>query len=136
MVRIWTEPYDPAKHGTPMGSEVGSPPGIERYWRAPTLEPHHAIFVRVASFTFLFHDIEQIRACLAFYSRKHHPSGRSGAITEAIRSGEVGGRYETERWYERLPLYLSEEPKRTRVVAALEATLQQLKDGNLIPIGK
>jgi len=127
------EPFDSSRHTTPMGSEVGDPQGIVRYWRARTLEPHYTIFVRVAGFTFVFHDVEQIRACLAFYSKKHLPSGRSKAVTDAIRSGQVGGRYETEQWHERLPLYLREEPKRTRVVAALESTLRQVESGNLLP---
>ena len=114
-----------------MGWELGEPPGIARHWRARTLEPHHVIFVRVAGFTFEFHSSEQLRACLAFYAQRHHPSRRSPDAADAVRSGEVTWRLEVERWYERLPAYLREEPKRMRVCGALEEALRRLDSGEM-----
>ena len=124
MTKIWWEPYR-AGIGNPMLSEVGTPPALERYFQAPTLARSRVLFVRVAGFTFTFHSPEQLRACLDFYARKLHPTSRSAERADAVRSGEVCGRFEVERWYERLPLYLREEPKRLRVVAALEAAVRR-----------
>lgn len=95
--------------------------GIDRYWRAPTLMPHQVLFVRVSGFTFEFHSKEQVRATLDFYSRKIQPSGRL-----SVGGGEYGGdQSETQRWFERLPLYLREEPKRKEVVKALERAMRE-----------
>ncbi len=84
---------------------------------APTLGPRRVLFVSVCAFTFEFHSLDQLRACLAFYARKHHPSRRR----------DIGGadHWELERWFERLPLYLREESKRERVVAALQSALAE-----------
>ena len=120
MARIWTEPFDPARHRNLMLR--GGPPAddMEKYWRAKTLEQYEVVFVRVAGFTFQFHSVEQIRACFEFYSSKLHPSGRSS-------KGDAD-RWEAQRWFEQLPLYLQEEPKRKKVVAALEEALQRTKE--------
>jgi hypothetical protein len=41
-----------------------------------------------------------------------------------VHTQDFGGdQTETQRWYDRLPMYLREEPKRVRVVAALEEAL-------------
>ncbi len=71
----------------------------------------YVYFVRVCSFTFEFHSIEQIKLCLAYFDKKIHLSSRI----------DIGGAdsWEVQRWYERLPMYLLEEPKRLRVVKAL-----------------
>ena len=108
MAKIWWEPH----HG-------------ERYRRAPTLEAQKTLCVRVASFTFRFETREQLRECLEFYRQKHHSSSQSSERAAAVRNGEVAWRHEVQRWYERLPLYLREEPKRLKVVAALEEALGQ-----------
>lgn len=131
MARIWSEPYDSARHGNPMGCEVGEPEGLARHQHAPTLERHDVIFVRVAGFTFVFHSLRQLRACLDFYARRHHPSGRSAARADVVASGEVLWRLHVERWYERLPLYLREEPRRRKVVSALEAAVHRAMTGDL-----
>lgn len=91
--------------------------GVDLYWRAKTLEPHEVLFVRVVGFTFEFHSVEQVRACLAFYARKLHATSRLPT--------EGGDRWEFQRWFERLPLFLREEPKRKKVVAALEEALHR-----------
>jgi len=87
--------------------------------RAPTLLRRQVYFVRACSFTFQFHSIQQIQACLDYYSRKIQPSSRV----------DIGAadHWECERWFERLPLFLREEPKRQQVVKALTAALKQFK---------
>ena len=92
------------------------------YWRAPTLEKYDVYFVSVCGFKFEFHSIEQIRACLKYYSVKIHPSSRM----------DIGGadNWEMQRWYERLPMYLREEPKRQKVVKALQKALSQFAEDN------
>ncbi len=127
MAKIWTEPYDPQRHQAPMLGEVpvrgGVPHPVHRLTR--TLERHRVMLVRVASFTFVFHTQEELRACLAFYARKLHASGRSAAAARAVAVDDVAWRREVQRWHERLPLYLREEPKRVKVVAALSEALRR-----------
>ena len=125
MAKIWSEPYDSARHGNPMGWAAGELAGQSRHWRAPTLIPHRVTFVRVVGFTFEFHSLEQIRLCLEFYRRKIQPTSRL-----PVETGDYGGDHsEGQRWFERLPLYLREEPKRQKVVAALETALLQTGTG-------
>ena len=104
-----------------MGSEVGTPAGIARYHRAGTIDPHRVQFVRVEGFTFEFHSAEQARACLEFYRVKIPPSGRVSA--ETMRGGD---HWEFQRWFDRLPGELRREPKRLRVVTALEEAVRTL----------
>jgi hypothetical protein len=117
VAKIWTEPLDWTRHlnRMPDGLPVE---GENLYWRAKTLEPHDVIFVRVAGFTFEFHSIKQVETCLKFYSEKIHPTSR------LLLDG--GGHWEYQRWFERLPIYLQEEPKRKKVVTALEKALRQV----------
>lgn len=129
MSRISWERYEQIRHGNPMGSEVGQPAELDRHWRATTLMPHYVLLVRVAGFTFTFHSMTQLRECLSFYERKLHPSRRSSAHANAVRGGEVCWRLEVERWHERLPLYLREEPKRQEVVSALRSAVAKAEIG-------
>jgi hypothetical protein len=129
MSRIWSEPFDPARHRNPMNWGWGAPdaPEIARFQRAPTLERHRVIFVRVCGFTFEFHNAEQLRACAAYYKRKHHRASRL-----PVREGEYGGdQTEIQRWFERLPMYLREEPKRMQVAEALSEALRRAEQGKL-----
>jgi hypothetical protein len=95
-----------------------------------SLIPRHVIVVRVASFTFRFGTIEQLRECLKYYQKKTRPSGRISAKTMAADIGEdwreLRG-WEVERWFERLPMYLLEEPKRQKVIKALSKTLKLIE---------
>ena len=128
MARHWFEAFDPVQHRNPMSilSPRDGPSKIDRYWRNPTLEPHRVLRVEVAGFTFEFHDLMQIQACLEYYSTKVHPSGRL-----PVAKGDYGGDHaETQRWYERLPGYLREESKRLRVVDALQRALMTAQDEN------
>jgi hypothetical protein len=77
--------------------------------------------VNVVSFTFQFFSIEQVRDCLAYYERKTHPSSRL--------SIGAADHWEAQRWFDRLPMYLLEEPKRARVVRALSRALALADSG-------
>jgi len=91
-----------------------------------SLLPRYVIAVRVASFTFRFVSIEQLRECLRYYEQKTHPSSRISSKVLAADLGEdwSGLRgWEIERWFERLPMYLLEEPKRQKVIKALSRAL-------------
>ena len=111
MAKIWKEEFDPRRHQNQMNA-ISAPRQAK-----DNLVPQWVYFVRVCSFTFEFHSVAQINQCLEYYNRKLHPSSRldiSGA-----------DHWEMQRWFERLPMYLSEEPKRERVVKALAAALEQ-----------
>jgi hypothetical protein len=116
MAQIWAEPFDGFKHQNQM-LEVES--STADHYRAPTLLRRKVYFVRVCSFTFEFHSIQQIQACLGYYGRKIQPSSRV----------DIGGadHWECERWFERLPLFLREEPKRQKVVKALRDAVKKFK---------
>ena len=83
----------------------------------PSLGPQLVLFVAVCDFTFEFHSLEQLRACLTFYNRRLQPTGR--------RDIGSADHWELERWFERLPLYLREEPKREKVAAVLQRALNE-----------
>jgi hypothetical protein len=109
-----------------MPSAMGRDATLARHYRNPTLETHRVVLVQVCGFTFTFHTVDEIRACLTYYLRKIHPSSRSAAAARDVRIGEVAWRLEVERWYERLPLYLRKEAKRVRVVCALQEALARM----------
>ena len=73
-------------------------------------------YVAVCGFTFEFVAVQQIRECLAYYERKIHPSSMR----------QVPASY-LQRWYERLPMWLMEEPKRQKVVKALARAVEEFK---------
>ncbi|HSH78259.1 MAG TPA: hypothetical protein VLA19_06975 [Herpetosiphonaceae bacterium] len=117
MARWWKERYDSRdpEHGNKMLGTYGD---VWQPLSAPprsNLEVRWVYFVAVCSFTFSFQSLDHLRACLRYYSRKIHPSGR-------IDRG-VADHWEVQRWHERLPLYLREEPKRQKVVQALSRAL-------------
>jgi hypothetical protein len=103
MARIWAEPF----------SGQSGPP-IE-YWGATTRRPANVLMVSVASFTFHFFSVVQIRDCLDYHGQKLHASSRVPVA--------AADHWEVHRWFERLPMYLLEEPKRVKVVKALERAL-------------
>ncbi|MGB6803364.1 MAG: hypothetical protein WBE31_13950, partial [Candidatus Sulfotelmatobacter sp.] len=79
-----------------------------------SLTPRHVIVVRVTSFALRFRNIEQLRECIKYYQQKTRPSSRVAAKTLASQLGEdwrALRSWEVERWFERLPMYLLEEPK-------------------------
>lgn len=117
MAKIWKERYDSRPHQNKMwGVPADKSPD-------PKLVPRWVFFVRVCSFTFEFHSLNQIEACLEYYSEKVHPSSRLPVYTENLG----GDHWETQRWFERLPMYLLEESKRQKVVKALASALAQFE---------
>jgi hypothetical protein len=99
-----------------------------------SLTPRHVIVVRVASFAFRFRNIEQLRECIEYYRQKTRPSNRVAAKTIASQLGEdwrALRSWEVERWFERLPMYLLEEPKRQKVLKALDKALELVEAGKL-----
>ena len=92
------------------------------YW-GTTPRTTNVLMVHVASFTFHFFSVEQIRDCLAYYSQKIHSSSR-------VPIG-AADHWEVQRWFERLPMYLLEEPKRVKVVKALERALRVAESGGV-----
>ena len=114
---------------------------MARIWKehagtlTPTnLIPREIVFVRVASFTFRFQSEQQLRECLQFFEKKVHPSSR---LPAEIIAADIGPdwrelrSWEVERWFERLPMYLLEEPKRQKVVKALSRARDLIEAGKL-----
>jgi hypothetical protein len=98
------------------------------------LLPCSVIVVRVASFTFRFETIEQLRECIKYYQQKIRPSSRIAAKTIASNLGDDWRKlrgWDIERWYERLPMYLLEDPKRQKVLKALSKALELAQTGKL-----
>jgi hypothetical protein len=118
VARIWTEAYQPEKHSAPV-EYWGS---LDDHFRAPSLLPKDVLLVNVASFTFQFFTTQQLRDCLAYFSSKIHPSSR-------VSIG-AADHWEVQRWFELLPMYLLEEPKRRKVIAALSEALKLAERGD------
>lgn len=98
------------------------------YWghvsdRSDNLINRQMLVVEVDSFTFRFVSATQIRDCIAYYERRLQPSSR-----EDIGAAD---HWEAQRWFERLPMYLLEEPKRVKVLKALRRALKFAEDGTI-----
>ncbi len=117
MPQYWTEPFDPRKHTDHMDGSAQSCGDSVAHAHLLVVTVY---FVRVCSFTFEFHNIAQIQAAIGYYDRKVHQTSRL-----AVGAAD---HWECERWFERLPQYLLEEPKRERVVKSLRRAL--IKFGN------
>jgi hypothetical protein len=125
MARIWKEAFESVKHG---GLPDGLPDAVEplrRHWTAPTLISHDVVFVSVCSFTFRFYSRQQLERVLNHYEQKVVPSSREPESVWGLRGGDHS---EAQRWFERLPLFLREEPKRLKVVKALRDALKMFPD--------
>jgi hypothetical protein len=116
MAKAWKEEFDSVNHSNKMWT-VDSVP----YPKA-NFVTRWVFFVRVCSFTFEFHSLKQIEDCLEYYSQKIHPSSRLPVYNE-----NYGDHWEAQRWFEQLPMYLLEEPKRQKVIKALAAALEQFE---------
>jgi hypothetical protein len=99
-----------------------------------SLLPRYVIVVRVASFAFRFENVERLRECINYYEKKTRPSSRISARKLAAELGEdwreLRG-WDVERWFERRPMYLLEEPKRQKVHKALSKALALAESGEL-----
>jgi hypothetical protein len=125
IARIWKEQFDPTRHG---GLPDAMPDAVEplsRHWTAPTLIPHNVVFVSVCSFTFRFDSKEQLERVLDYYEHKIVPGSREPESAWGLRGGDHS---EAERWFERLPLFLREEPKRLKVVKVLRDALNMFAE--------
>ncbi len=130
MARIWIEQHRTEGMNSPRYENRKK--RVEQAAKSPGLVPLQDAMVRVASFTFRFVSIEHLRDCLAYFQQKTHPTSRVPAKELASQFGEdwrTQRSWEVERWFERLPMYLLEEPKRARVVKALEKALQLVESG-------
>jgi hypothetical protein len=106
---------------------------VKEYGKA-NLAPRNLIVVRVASFAFKFENVEQLRACVKYYEQKTRPSSRIAAKVLEADLGEDWRKlrgWDVERWFERLPMYLLEEPKRQKVLKALSKALALVEAGKL-----
>ena len=121
MPQIKIEPYDQLKHPDPMYYSSDASVQRKQHWKAPSLSDYKVCLVTVCDFTFIFHSTAQLALCLDYYRREHQPSSRLPVYTENLG----GDHWETQRWFERLPQYLLEKPKRLKVIKALEKALQE-----------
>ena len=132
MARIWKEPNRGCSYGGRRTEALERL--LDQGTRNPTLIPRQEIVVRVASFTFRFESMEHLRDCLAYFQQRTHPSSRIPAKELASQFGEDWRSqrwYAVERWFERLPMYLLEKPKREKVVKALSGALRLEESGKI-----
>jgi hypothetical protein len=132
MARFWKESYS-LNRALELGiSDFENVPVVgvpnNEWMRNPELFrawPQWIYYVEVCSFTFAFFSLEMIREYLDFYSRKVLPSSRFYGASPFSRgpAASVGGDGQTR--FERLPLRLRKEPRRQKVVKALEQALQE-----------
>jgi len=125
MARIWKELYDSTQHGGLPDSLTDVTEPIGRHRTAPTIIPHNVVFVSVCSFTFRFDTKEQLQRVLRYYEQKIVPTSRQPESVWGMRGGDHS---EAERWFEKLPLFLREEPKRLKVVKALRDASRMFAD--------
>jgi hypothetical protein len=124
MATIWSEKFDPPKHHDSMWPVPGVP---ERdRWRTASLQTHTVYFVRVCSFTFEFHSIQQIEECLSFFAQKIRPSSRRDVRDFDPDPALVHSL--AQRWHDRLPMHLLEERRRVPIVRALTQALKEFID--------
>jgi hypothetical protein len=118
-MKIWKEPFDPARHQDRMDSfkhvgHAADPHG--------SIREHWVYFAEVAGFTFEFMSLDQVRECLGYFERRLHPTSR-------VDIGSAD-HWEVQRWYERIPGHLKSDRDRPGVVRTLKALL---KDGERCP---
>jgi hypothetical protein len=116
MARLWHEPYT---------EEKARQLGIHDYEGALVLGALGArwiYYVEVCKFTFAFFSVKMIQEYLDYYphkllpsSRGYHPPFSLGAPPAVNSDGQTR--------FERLPLRLRKEPKRQKVVKALQRAL-------------
>ena len=118
MSRHWKELLDTDRHINYMNSRWvgGLPPTAPR----DNLLTSWVYFVEACSFTFQLHSLEQLRHCLRYFQIKIHASDREARVDRE---------HYWQPWYQRLPQYLFEEPKRKKVVVTLERALADFEAG-------
>jgi hypothetical protein len=119
MARITMEDFDSTRHGNLMWYIDDAQ--RKRFARAPAVVLYKVCLVDVCGFRFVFHSLAQLRLCREYYSQEHQPSSRL-----AVYDKNLGGdHWEFQRWFEKLPQYLLEKPKRAKVVAASTQALDE-----------
>lgn len=116
MSKHWSEKYDAHKHRNHMWGEGLEVERSEDQKSAPDA----VYFVQVCSFTIEFHNLSQSEVCSEFYSRKIRPSS---CIPESELWKYGGDHREVRRWFEKLPMKLSDNHRRPKVVKALKKAL-------------
>jgi len=130
MARIWKEPYS-VERDVECTGHWGHPGNLVTVRPRPNTD--WIYFVEVCRFTFVFFYPEEIVPYLEFYGKK----GRGGRATFDAQGQYYsrwggGPRNEHDEWqspFERLPLRLRKEPKRQKVVKALEQALEMFAGG-------
>ena len=114
MSRHWREQLDPARHRDFMSwcNEGGVPATAPK----DSLIEAWAYFVEVCGFRFEFVSLDQLRECLDWFSQDHHGPNRNP---------DASSEHYWQRWYERLPKGLLAEPKRQKVIKALQHALSE-----------
>jgi hypothetical protein len=120
MPRIWKEKYDGRRYGDRNSKPQSS--------YAITLDNRELICVNVCSFTFKFVSKDEIMEYIAFFQQKTHPTSR---VPESRLPDCDFRHWHSQRWYERLPLYLQENAKREKVLKALQKALALIDTGKL-----
>lgn len=112
MSRHWKEEFDRQEHEKYNFHHLGA--------RIVDLDREHfewMYFVNVCSFTFAFFSLAQLRSYLRYFSQKPQPGSRA-SLAASFREHRTGV-------FDRLPMYLREEPKRQKTVKALEKALAE-----------
>lgn len=118
--QVWREKADPSMHRDFMSSRVpgGYPVSVAR---DNTLQ-HYVYFARLNSkFCFVFNGMTQVRACRAYFARKHHPS------TRKLRWRSEYSWHHMGPWYCRLPKGITLE-KRKRIIKLLDDLIDEYGD--------
>jgi len=126
MAQFWVETYEPKRHSNKM-HDFTRLPGVptEQYSRAPTLQRYPIYFVRVCNFTFEFHSLQLLKACLIFFSKKVRPSSMIKFSAADRRIHWL--HWVCQRWFERLPMHLLEERRRVRIESALRKAFEKFQ---------
>ena len=103
-------------------------------FRSDSLHTQWNYFVNVCSFTFCFTSLAQIEEYHDYFSQKIHASSCDRRIRSPWQLTFIGRKYanigspdhdERQSKFDKLPQYLFEEPKRIKVVKALEKALKE-----------
>ena len=92
-----------------------------RYQRSAGLAPYKVCLVEVYGFEFIFHSVMQIELCLDYYSKKTQPTSRLPVHTQNLG----GDHWETQRWFEKLPMFLLEKSKKAKITTALTRAVSE-----------
>lgn len=117
---MWRE-LRPGVHFGDQASEPLSP-------YAGSLLKHELICVHVCSFTFRFVSKNEIEEYIRFYQAKTHPSSR---VPGSMLPDCNFRHWHSQRWYERLPLFLQEKPKKEKILKALNEAIARIEAGKL-----